>query len=95
MCTLEADALVATRDVDALMGGGWCLVSLIVVLSGCNSESSREASERGLVSLSIAVAAVAAVAAAAAAAVAAAVLQISATPLWMTSCATHRQIVRD
>ena len=78
---------MATRDVDALMGGGWCLVSLIVVLSGCNSESSREASERGLVSLSIAVVA--------AAAVAAAVLQISATPLWMTSCATHRQIVRD
>ena len=72
---------MATRNVDALMGGGWCLVSLIVVLSGCNSESSREASERGLVSLSIAVAA--------------AVLQISATPLWMTSCATHRQIVRD
>ena len=92
MCTLEADALVATRDVDVLMGGGWCLVSRIVVLSGCNSESSREASERGSVSLSIAVAAVAA---AAAAAVAAAVLQISATPLWMTSCATHRQIVRD
>ena len=72
---------MATRDVDALMGGGWCLVSLIVVLSGCNSESSREASERGLVSLSIAVVAAAA-----------AVLQISATPLWMTSCATHRQI---
>lgn len=75
---------MATRDVDALMGGGWCLVSRIVVLSGCNSESSREASERGLVSLSIAVVAAAA-----------AVLQISATPLWMTSCATHRQIVRD
>ena len=55
----------------------WCSI-------GCNSESSREASERGLVSLSIAVVA--------AAAVAAAVLQISATPLWMTSCATHRQI---
>ena len=79
---------MATRDVDALMGGGWCLVSLIVVLSGCNSESSREASERGLVSLSIAVVA-------AAVAAAAAVLQISATPLWMTSCATHRQSVRD